>query len=74
MRPRRYEVLVEGELGRRYVAAFSPLELECRDGNTAISGTIRDQAELQGLLDAVAAHGLSLISVTPLSDSQTERR
>ncbi len=63
---RRYQITVEGELGPRYAAVFAPHELHARDATTRITGTIRDQAELQGLLDAVAAHGLSLISVTPL--------
>jgi uncharacterized protein YggE len=66
VQPRRYQVTVEGELGPRYVAAFKPHQLHAHDATTTITGTIRDQAELQGLLDAVAAHGLSLISVTPL--------
>ena len=61
----RYEVVVEGELGRRYAATFDPMHLEVRDGQTAIVGDVRDQAELWGLLDSVAALGLSLISVTP---------
>jgi hypothetical protein len=66
MQPRRYQVMVEGELGPRYAAAFEPHQLESAGGNTTITGTIRDQAELQGLIDAVSARGLSLISVTPL--------
>jgi hypothetical protein len=58
-------VVVEGELGPRFAAAFDPMQLEVADGTTAIVGVIRDQAELQGLLDAISAFGLSLISVTP---------
>ncbi len=65
MQPCRYQVTVEGELGSNYAAVFRPFELDCHDGNTIITGTVRDQAELAGLIDAVSSLGLSLISVTP---------
>lgn len=66
MQPTRYKIVVEGELGPRYGAAFRPMQIEARDGTTAIVGPIQDQAELQGLLDTVTAFGLSLVSVIPL--------
>ena len=65
--PCRYRVVVEGELGPRFHTAFHPMRVEADNGTTAIVGTIRDQAELQGLLDAVFARGLSLISVAPMA-------
>lgn len=66
MQPTRYKIVVEGELGPRYAAAFHPMQVKAQDGATAIVGPIEDQAELQGLLDTVTALGLSLVSVTPL--------
>ena len=66
MQPTRYKIVVEGELGPRYRAAFHPMQIEAHDGATAIVGPIQDQADLQGLLDTVTALGLSLVSVTPI--------
>jgi hypothetical protein len=63
--PCEYRVVVEGELGPRFDAVFRPMRLEVENGTTAIVGLIRDQAELRGLLDAVSARGLSLVSVAP---------
>jgi hypothetical protein len=64
--PTCYTIVVEGVLlGPRYAAAFNPMRLEARDRETAIIGLIEDQAELQGVLDTVAALGLSLVSVAP---------
>jgi hypothetical protein len=65
MEPRVYTIVVEGELGSRYQAPFNAMRLETRNGDTAIIGLIEDQADLQGVLDRVAALGLSLVSVTP---------
>ena len=68
MKPSTYRIVVEGELGPRYAAAFAQMRLEVRDGNTEIVGRVEDQAELQGVLDTVTGLGLSLVSVTPLDE------
>jgi hypothetical protein len=59
----RYRVVVEGELGPRYAAAFEEMSFERGDGRTAIVGMVRDQSHLQALLDQVSALGLTLVSV-----------
>lgn len=61
-----YRIVVEGELGSRYQAAFA-MRLDARDGKTEIIGPVEDAAALQGVLDTVAALGLSLVSVEPLN-------
>ncbi len=37
-------------------------------GNTVLTGTVRDQAELQGLLERVSDFGLTLLEVRALDD------
>jgi hypothetical protein len=61
-----YCIVVEGELGPRYAAAFDSMQLDAHDGITEITGRIEDEAELRGLLDEVSELGLSLVSVTPV--------
>ena len=68
--PTEYRIVVTGELGRPYAGTFEPLQLIDRDGETEIVGRIEDDAELQGLLDAVAALGLSLVSVSPVMSGE----
>lgn len=67
MKPGDYCIVVEGELGPRYAAAFDSMRLETHEGTTKIVGRVEDDAELQGLIEAIAALGLSLVSVTPLA-------
>ena len=43
------------------------MRLVPRDGMTEIVGRIEDDAQLTGLLDTVAALGLSLVSVAPVT-------
>jgi hypothetical protein len=63
-----YRIVVEAELAPRYAAVFGAMRLEARDGDTALVGMVKDQAELQGLIDTVAALGLSLVSASPVHD------
>jgi hypothetical protein len=67
VKPTQYRIVVTGELSSRYAATFAPMQLSSRNGETEIVGRIDDDAELQGLLDTVAALGLSLVSVTPVT-------
>jgi hypothetical protein len=48
-------------------ATFAPMQLLVREGDLEIVGRVEDDPELHGILDAVAALGLSLVSVTPVT-------
>jgi len=61
---RRYRLIVEGELSDRI--AFERMTLTHEDGNTVLTGPVRDQSELQGLLQRMSALGLTLLGVTAL--------
>ena len=63
MSPRRYQIVVVGELSSRFAAAFEGMTVSCAGGQTAITGTVVDQAQLHGLLDRVGELGLELVSV-----------
>ena len=67
MKPTEYRIVVSGELGSRYAATFAPMELVTHAGETEIVGRVEDDAELHGILEAVAALGLSLVSVIPVT-------
>ena len=55
-----YRIVVEGELSDRFVATFEDMDLERGRGETALTGDVRDQAQLQGLLARIADLGLAL--------------
>ena len=61
-----YEIVVKGELGDTVAHAFEGMELDVRDGETAIVGNVADQAELAGILRRIHDLGLTLVSVAPL--------
>jgi hypothetical protein len=63
---RRYRLVVEGELSDRF--AFEGMTLTYEDGNTVLTGPVRDQSELQGLLQHAAALGLTLLGFAAIDE------
>ena len=61
---REYRLVLEGELSDRLAVAFPGMDVAREHGNTTLSGPVRDQAELQGLLQRISSLGLTLLSAT----------
>jgi hypothetical protein len=64
MPAREYRFVVEGELSDELASAFPGMTLTRRQGKTVLVGQVRDQAELQGLLQRISNLGLTLLSAT----------
>jgi hypothetical protein len=60
---RTYQLIVAGELSDQLGSAFDGMTLMRTGGTTTLSGHVRDQAELQGLLQRVSDLGLTLLEV-----------
>jgi hypothetical protein len=60
-----YRIFVKGRLTERLTVAFIGMRVGGQAGNTSLTGLIRDQAELYGLLDRIRNLGLELVSVQP---------
>ena len=58
------EIQVKGYINKDWSSGFGCLSITHeKDGNTTVSGPIRDQSELRGVLSSLADLGLDLISV-----------
>jgi len=66
--PIRYCVVVRGRLGRTLADAFEHLELATSGGESSLTGTFADRAELHGLLDRLRDLGIEIVSVNPVTD------
>jgi len=65
---RTYRLIGEGELGDDLALAFPGMALTRAEGSTALTGTLRDQAELQGLLQRTSDFGLTLLEARVIDD------
>jgi hypothetical protein len=64
MPTREYRLVVEGELSDDMGVVFEGMTLARVKGRTVLTGPVRDQTELQGLLQHVSALGLTLLEAT----------
>jgi len=58
-----YKIVVRGELSERYAMAFEGIEMEIENGQTVLTGEVKDQSHLHGILERIGASGLKLVSV-----------
>jgi hypothetical protein len=63
-----YEIVVQGELTKRFAGAFAGMTMEAESGQTFITGEIVDQSHLYGILDRISSMGLQLVSVQALPE------
>ena len=58
-----YRIVVISELSERYAFAFEGMRMETGGGQTILTGEVKDQTHLHGILDRVNGLGLKLVSV-----------
>ena len=61
-------IVVRSELSDRYAPAFEGMHMETKDGQTILTGEIKDQPHLFGILERINGLGLELLSVEALSE------
>jgi hypothetical protein len=66
-----YRVVVDGELSDDIGRAFEGMSLSRENGRTVLVGTMRDQAQLQAVLQRISDLGLTLLSVRALEDDSS---
>jgi hypothetical protein len=74
VRSRTYRLTVEGELSDHLAPCFAGMTLERVAGNTRLTGVVRDQAELYGLLLRVSDLGLTLLEATTVEPAPSGPR
>jgi hypothetical protein len=70
-RPRRYRIVIEGELSERFASEFEGMNLKSGGGKTFLWGEIVDQAHLHGILARIQDLGLELVSVTEVPEGSS---
>jgi hypothetical protein len=61
--PARYEIRLEGVLDRRWSDWFEGLDIRSDRDDTVLTGTLRDQPALHGILEKIRDLGLCVITV-----------
>ena len=64
-----YRIVVQSELSDRYAVAFEDMQMEAKNGQTILTGEVKDQPHLFGILARLNGLGLVLLSVQALSEA-----
>jgi hypothetical protein len=59
-----YRIVVRGRIGPRFADVFESMTLEAGNGEQALVGPVRDQAELRGMIDLLCGLGVEILSVS----------
>jgi hypothetical protein len=63
-----YRIVVRSELSDKYASAFEGMQMEAKNGQTILTGEVKDQPHLFGILARLNGLGLVLLSVEALSE------
>jgi hypothetical protein len=67
-RRRLYRIVVRSELADGHASAFEGMRMETREGQTILTGEVKDQPHLFGILQRLNGLGLELLSVETLPE------
>ena len=71
MAANRYRIVLRGRLSESFESAFDGMTLEHGPNRTVLTGDVRDQAQLYGLIDRLQEFGIELLAVEPADGSGT---
>ena len=60
----RCVIVVAGDLDERFRDAFADVSIHSVDGDTELTGSLRDQSQLQGVLRQLFDLGLDIVSIS----------
>jgi len=66
--PRNYLIEIRGELGDQFCVLFAPMTLHRDVGTTVLTGPVRDQSQLLGLIGTIQELGCELVSFQQVTD------
>ncbi len=70
-----YEIRIAGHLNPRWTGWFGGMSITLlAEGDTLLTGSVRDQAALYGLLKKVRNLGMSLLSVNRVEQTLNQKR
>jgi hypothetical protein len=69
-----YVIVIDGEIDPACAVVFGPAEVMAQDGRTIVRTAAIDQPALHGIIDQVAALGLTLLSLSTADPDMARRR
>lgn len=64
------QITIQGHLDKKWMNCFDGMELNYDGDNTTITGNIKDEAHLHGVLNIIRDLNIKLISVNPVEENK----
>jgi len=66
------QITIQGHLDKKWMCSFEGMNISCAGNNTILTGDIKDEAHLHGVLNLIRDLNLKLISVYPADDENNK--
>jgi hypothetical protein len=60
------KIIIQGHLDKQWKNRFEGLKISYEAGNTILSGNLKDEAHLHGILNIIRDLNIKLISINPI--------
>lgn len=61
----RIRIVIKGQLDKKWESRFEGMKISYEGGGTVLSGNLRDDSHLHGIMEIIRDLNLTLISVNP---------
>jgi hypothetical protein len=65
------KIIIQGHLDKQWKSSFEGMKISYEAGNTIISGNIKDESHLHGLLNIIRDLNIKLLSVNPTEENKS---
>jgi hypothetical protein len=62
------KILIHGHLDKKWKTSFEGMAISYEAGNTILSGNIKDEAHLHGILNIIRDLNIKLVSINPVEN------
>ena len=59
-------IKIQGHLNGKWEECFEEMEISYEDNNTILTGNLKDEAHMHGVLNTIRVYNLVLISINPV--------
>ena len=59
------KIIIQGQLDEKWKNSFEGMKISYEAGNTILSGSLKDEAHLHGILNIIRDLNIKLISINP---------
>ena len=59
------KITIQGHLDKKWKNSFEGMKISYKGGNTILTGNLKDEAHMHGILNIIRDLNLTLISVNP---------